>query len=92
MQRHLQLLIAVLVVHIVNYVQRVDVQLREPFHHLVVLVHYVVVVEVISHNRTVLGSDLHLHHLVHAAVYSVQQALCEVRSRTEELHLLADAH
>ena len=43
-QRHLDRLVAILVVHVVDDVERVDVRLRQPVHHPLVAVDHLVVV------------------------------------------------
>ena len=91
-QRHLQLLVAVFVVHVVDDVEGVDVHLRQPAHHRVELLHDLVVVEVLAGDRRELRADLLVADLVHAAVDGVQQALGQVGARAEELHFQADAH
>ena len=91
-QGHLQALVAVLVVHVVNDVEGVDVDLGQPLHHVAVLGHDVVVVEVVALDRTELRADLLAGLLVAAAVDGVEEALGEVGAGAEELHLLADAH
>ena len=92
MQRHLQLLVAVLVVHVVDDVEGIDVHLRQPAHHRVELLHDLVVLEVFAGDGHELGADLLAADLVHAAVDGVQQALGQVRARAEELHLFAQPH
>ncbi len=92
---HLGGLVVVLVVHVLDEVQDVDVQLGQPVHHEVELVHDLVVVEVLGSDRGVLRADLHVvallvHELlVLAAVDGVVEALGKVGAGTEELHLLA---
>ena len=92
MQCHLQAFVAVFVMHIMNDVQCIDIQSRKPFHHLVVLVHDIVKVQIIALNGSVFRAYLHFHDLIHAAVDGVEQAFCKVCSCTEELHFLTDAH
>ncbi len=91
-KRHLKLFVAVFIVHIMNDVEGIDIQAREPFHHIVVLFHNVVKVEIIALNGAVFRPYLDFKPLVNTAVYSVKQALGEVCPRAEELHFLADAH
>ena len=92
---HLGGLVVVLVVHVLDEVQDVDVEVGEPVHHEVELVHDLVVVEVLAGDGRVLRADLHVvallvHELlVLAAVDGVVQALGEVGAGAEELHLLA---
>ena len=91
-QRHLQLFVAVFIVHIMDDVQRVHIHLRQPLHHVPVLFHHVVVIQIIPCDGTVPGPHLLFGDLIHTAVDGIQQALGQVGARTEELHLLAYAH
>ena len=94
MQRHLEALVAVLVVHVVDRVERVHVQLGEPRHDLVEVDH-----DLLEDEGAALAEDAQLRADlrvvegdVHAAVDRVEQGLGEVDARAEELELLADAH
>ena len=91
-QRHLDRLVAVLVVHVMDDVQRVDVGLREPVQHRIEAPQHLVVVEHLGGDRREHRPDLFAGDLVAAAVQRVQQRLRQVHARAEELHLLADAH
>ena len=86
---HLRRFVVILVVHVLDDVQRVHVDMREPVHHALVLDDDVVVLEVLRADRAVGRADLHAALLVHTAVDCVEETLCKVRTRTEELHLLA---
>ena len=93
-QRHLEALVAVLVVHVVDRVERVHVQLGEPRHDLVEVDH-----DLLEDEGAALAEDAQLRADlrvvegdVHAAVDRVEQGLGEVDARAEELELLADAH
>ena len=88
-QGHLGSLIVVLVVHILDEVQDVDIQPGQPVHHDVVLGRDLAVVEVLGGDGGVSGADLLAELLIDAAVDGVKQALGEVRTCAEELHLLA---
>ena len=92
MQRHLDRLVAVLVVHVVDDVERVDVGLREPVQHRVEAAHHLVVIEHVRGDRRELRPDLLPAQLVAPAVQGIEQRLGQVHARPEELHLLADAH
>ena len=91
-QRHLDRLVAVLVVHVVDAVERVDVGLGEPVHHRIEPVHHLVIVQHVAGHGRELRPDLVAAHLVASAIERVQQGLGQVHARAEELHLLADAH
>ena len=92
MQSHLQLLVAVLVVHVVDDVQSVYVHTGQPTHHIVVAFHNLVVIQILGGDGAVLGADLLTADFVHTAVDGVQKALGQVSTGAEELHLLADTH
>ena len=92
MQRHLDPLVRVLVVHVVHAVQRVDVGLGQPVHHRVEAGVHVGVVEHVAGDGPDRRCDLDPGDLVPAAVDRVQQRLGQVHPGAEELHLLADRH
>ena len=91
-QRHLQPFVGILVVHVMDDVERVDVGLGEPVHHRVEPGHDVRVVEHVTGQRRQHGPDLGTADLVPAAIDRVQQRLSQVDPGAEELHLLADLH
>ena len=86
---HLSGLIVILVVHVLDEVEGIDVDAGEPIHHEVKFVKDFVVIEIFSGNRGVFRSDLLEGFLVLAAVYRVKEALCEVGPSAEELHFFA---
>ena len=90
-QGHLDLLVGVLVVHVVDDVHGVDVQVRDPGDIAVKARLDLRVVERAAADDGLLRADLVAALLVAAAVERQQQELCEVAPRPEELHLLADA-
>ncbi len=92
MQRHQGGFVAVLVVHVVDDVQRSNVLLGQPVHEVIQSVHHVVVVEVLGGDHFGLRTDLDLELLVHTAVDCIQHGLGQVGTGTEELHLFADDH
>ena len=91
-QSHFVCLIVILVVHIVDNLQGIHVHLGQPTHHLLVFLHHLVIVEIFARNRLELGSHLHTGTLVAPAVDGIKQALGQIGTSTEELHLLADFH
>ena len=96
-QGHLDGLVRVLIVHVVDDVQGHDVGLGQPLESLLVVVLDLLVVQGavgLRGNRLnhALVDDLHAGHLVAAAVDGVQQGLGGVHAGGEELHLLADTH
>src|SRR5699024_4624907 len=86
---HFGFLIVVLVVHILDQVQHVDVEAGQPVQHLDVLGQHLVVGQVLAGDGGVVRANLLVVLLVYAAVDGVQQALGQVGARAEELHLLA---
>ena len=88
---HLGGLIVVLVVHILDEVQDVDVEAGQPVHHHIVLFHDLVVVQVLAGDGSVGRAHLFAQLFVHTAVDGVEQALGQVGAGAEELHLLAAA-
>ncbi|MNI64050.1 hypothetical protein D3C73_1194660 [compost metagenome] len=92
MQRHQRGFVAVLVVHIVNDVQRTDVLHGQPVHKVVQALHHHVVIQHVIHQRRSFRPDLDFQLLIHTAVDCVQQCFGEVGTRTKELHLFADDH
>ena len=91
-QRHLQPLVEILVVHVVDAVHGVHIGLRQPLHRVVELRHDVVVVEEVAGDRRRLRRDLIAGHLVAAAIDGVEQRLRQIHAGAEELHLLAEPH
>ena len=72
--------------------QCVDIHLGQPTHHLLVLRHHLVIIQIFARNRFEAWSHLYAGALVAPAVDGIQQALGQVGARSEELHLLADFH
>ena len=91
-QGHLDALVAVLVVHVVDDVQGVHIHPGQPLHHVVEALHHVLVVQVLVLDGAEAGANLLFADLVHAAVDGVQQALGQIGAGAEELHLLAHTH
>eukprot|EP00123_Amoebidium_parasiticum_P011590 comp20802_c0_seq2/m.27381 comp20802_c0_seq2/g.27381 ORF comp20802_c0_seq2/g.27381 comp20802_c0_seq2/m.27381 type:complete len:542 (+) comp20802_c0_seq2:380-2005(+) len=91
-QGHLDALVAILVVHVVDAVHGVDVQLRHPIHSRVVVLHHLVVLERAVGGCNELGPNLLAGNLVLAAVHRVKKKLGKVAACTKELHLLAHSH
>src|SRR5258706_12334979 len=92
MQRHLDTLVGILVVHVMNDVHGIDIDTREPIHHLFELVDHIVKLKVLTLNSAVRRTYLLACEFVPAAVDGIEEALGEVGSGTEELHLLPYQH
>src|SRR5699024_11416957 len=87
-KRHLSSLIVVLIMHVVDHVQCINIQLGQPLHHLVIFLHNLVIVKVLGCDRSVQRRYLLFCLLVNTAVDRVQKAFCKVRTCSEELDLL----
>mmetsp|Transcript_18583 Transcript_18583/g.40673 ORF Transcript_18583/g.40673 Transcript_18583/m.40673 type:complete len:569 (+) Transcript_18583:82-1788(+) len=94
MQCHLQALVVVLVVHEVDHVHGVDIQLCKPVNGLLKAGHDFVDVQraVAGGGQAPLRAHLGAGHLITAVVKGVEQQLGAVAARAEQLHLLASAH
>ena len=97
MQSHLDGLVCILIVHVVDDVQSHDVGLGQPFESLLIVGLDLLVIQGavgfrLNRLDNALVDDLHARHLVAAAVDGVQQGLGGVHTGCEELHLLAHAH
>ena len=88
-QRHLSGFVVVFVVHVVDEVQRVDIQAGQPVQHADVGGLDLVPGEVLAGDGAVGRGHLLAALLVDAAVDGVQQRLEQIRARAEELNLLA---
>ena len=92
-QRHLDCLVGVAIVAVVDDVQGLDVGANNPVQHLFVLCPDLVEVErAVTLNGLVAFHDLLSAHLIAATVDGVEESLCRVHAGAEELHLLANAH
>ena len=92
MQRHLALLVGVLVVHVMDGVHRGNVGLSQPRTVEVHAAENLLIIQHIAVHDRHLRADLLELVLVTAAVDRHHHQLCDVGTRTEELHVLADAH
>ena len=96
-QSHLDGLVCILIVHVMDDVQSHHIGLGQPFQSLLVVGLDLLVVQGAVGFRSdrfdhALVDDLHAGHLVAAAVDGVQQGLGGVHASREELHLLAYTH
>ena len=92
MKPHLECFIRIFVVHVVNDLQSIDIDFCQPAHHLLVFLHHFVVIQILAGDRFETGSHLHTRFLVTSAIDRIQQALCQVGTSSEILHLLTDLH
>jgi len=89
---HLDALVAVLVVHVVDDVERPHVLPGQPPHHALEGGFNFRVIEDVAANGRGGRGDLDLLHLIDAAVDGVKQGFAQVGPGTEKLHLFTDAH
>ena len=86
-QSHLGSFVVILIMHVLDQVQHIHIQISQPVHHAVILLNDLIIVQVLGSDRLVLGTNLLAGLYIHTAVDSVQQALSQVGSCAEELHL-----
>ena len=70
-KRHLESLVVVLVVHVVDDLQSIDVSLCQPTHHLLKFRHEFLICEVIASDRSKTRSDLFARHLIATTIDSI---------------------
>ena len=92
MERHLQAFIAVFVMHVMDDVQSVHIDTCQPFHHVSVFFHHLVIIQIFRCDRAEFWAYLLSGNLIYTAVDGIEQTFCQVGTGTEELHLFADAH
>ena len=86
---HLCCLVEVLVVHVMDEVERFHVDAGQPLEHGVETRHEFVVGEHVGRDRAVSRTDLLACAAVNTTVNGIKKGLCEVRPRAEELHFLS---
>ena len=92
-QRHLDCLVGVLVVGVVDDVEGFYVGANNPVQHLLVLLPNLVEVQrAVALDGLVAFDNLLAGYLIAATVDGVEQSLCGVHTSAEELHLLANFH
>ena len=87
-QRHLGRFIIILIVHILNQIQRIHIQTRQPVHHSHVLRKHFIVAQIFRGNGRISRANLLTALHIHAAIDGVQQTLRQIGAGTEELHFL----
>ena len=92
MERHLKCLVIVLVVHVVDDMQSIGIGAGQPTHHLLKLLHHHIVVQHIVGDGCISGSYLVTAALIATTVDGIEQALGQVGTSAEELHLLTYLH
>ena len=91
-ERHLKSLIGIFVVHVVNDVQCIDIDLSQPFHHITETFHDFIIVQIFCSDGAEFRSHLFFGDFVHAAVDGIEQTFRQVCPGAEELHFFAQAH
>ena len=91
-QSHLCTLVAVLVVHVVDYVQSIYIYICQPLHHIFEHRHELIILDHIAFVLTILRSNLLLGYFIDTAVQSVQHTFSKVCTSAEELHFLTNSH
>ncbi len=92
MKRHLDSLVCILVVHVVNNVHGIHVHAGQPIHHLFIADQHIIEVEILALDGFVCRSNLFAGELISTAIDCIQQALGEIRAGAKKLHLLANQH
>ena len=92
MKSHLKALVAVFVMHVVNDIQSIHIYVRQPAAHIVITLHYLVIIKIFRGDGTVFWSHLLLCDLVHTAVNSIEKAFCKVCAGSEKLHFFSHTH
>ncbi len=89
---HLNPLIAVFVMHIVNDIQRIHIHAGQPAHHVMIPLHHLVIFQIFRRDGLILRSHLHLADFIYAAVNGIEQAFGQVGPSAEKLHFLSNPH
>src|SRR5262245_36197714 len=92
MERHLEVLVGILIMHVVNDVHSVDIDIGKPVHHLFVFLDHVIKSEHFAIDPTHGWTHLIPTDLVPASINGVEQTLGQVGSSAEKLHLLSHQH
>ena len=90
-ERKLGSFVIIFVVHIVNEIKRIHVNVGKPVEIPVVMLHNFVVVKYIRSNRCIARTYLlpFYKSFVYAAVDGVKQGFCKICTRPEELHFFS---
>ena len=75
--------------HIMDQVQRIDIDSRQPIHHHLKLLNHIFIIQEFSRNRSELRAYLLLSPHIASAIQSIEQALGQISTCPEELHLFA---
>ncbi|CQR22572.1 Uncharacterised protein [Yersinia enterocolitica] len=92
MQGHQCSFVAVLVMHVMDDVQRSNVLFSQPIHKVIHAFHDFVIVQHFIHHWRFFRANLDLHFFINAAVNCIQHGFRQVGTRAEELHLFTDNH
>ena len=92
MEGHFEGFVVILVVHVVDNLQRIHIGLGQPAHHLFEAGHELLIGEVVACDGGEHGGHLMAAHFIASTVDGIEHALGQVGAGTEELHLLAYLH
>ena len=87
-QCHLGCLIVIFIMHILDQVQCIYIDICKPIHHCIILLHNLIIIKVLRSNWLILWSNLYFILLVNTTVDRIEETFCKVCSGAEELHLL----
>ena len=74
--------------HVLNQVQDVDIQISQPFHHVVILMHNLIIIQILACDRAIFRTNLCLRLFIDSTVDRIQQTFRKVCTCSEELHFL----
>ena len=92
MKCHLQSFVAVFIVHIMDDIQSVDIQVCQPIAHTVKFAHDFFVIQIFGCDRRQFRTNLIALALIFAAIDGIEESLGQICTGTKELHLFPDAH
>mmetsp|Transcript_3111 Transcript_3111/g.4183 ORF Transcript_3111/g.4183 Transcript_3111/m.4183 type:complete len:236 (+) Transcript_3111:909-1616(+) len=92
MKSHLQRLIVVLVVHVVDGIHDRNVKLCQPFHAFFKSLNNIVILKRSLRNSRKLWSNLSSRLFIATTIQSIQQEFGHVTARTKQLHLFSSYH
>src|ERR1044072_3010780 len=92
MERHFNTFVGILVVHVVDSVQRIHINASHPLHHLFKLLQNFLEGKVVTLNSSTIRPYLFPTDFIFSTIDRIQKTLREICSGSEELHLFADQH
>ena len=88
-ERHLSSLIIIFIMHVMDQVQYIHINVSQPVHPPVEFLDYFVVICIFGSDTLHLRSALNSVFFIKTAVECIQQSLCKVCTRSEQLNLLS---